>query len=227
MSASTNPTNHPQPFRDSLESAARRRCTLYRQFFTAQGLRPDQPFRCVAVLTTDLPGEVIEVAIVDEGNRVFTRRAAPVQSISPGAQAHHGLSMDDLEHEWPLSSWVQRLESLLAAPGPDGQAVPVVAWAGRFLQEAFTNSLGRPLGVDVIDLQAPVSQADREINPYSRFRPSLQGMNWTVPLPQVDPRAARNAALCTRLMLREVMTEQVVTTPPTTAGQPRRNHQVT
>ena len=48
--------------------------------------------------TTDFHGEIIEIAIIDlQGNVILDQRIKPQGDISPGAQAVHGISLDDLK----------------------------------------------------------------------------------------------------------------------------------
>lgn len=56
--------------------------------------------------TTDLRGEIIEIAIIDNnGQPLLNQRIKPLGEIAPGAYAVHGISLDDLQNE-PLFSEV-------------------------------------------------------------------------------------------------------------------------
>lgn len=50
--------------------------------------------------TTDLYGEIIEIAVIDlQGNVLLNQRIKPVGEIAPGAEAVHGISLDALQNE--------------------------------------------------------------------------------------------------------------------------------
>ena len=76
--------------------------------------------------TTDLDGEVIELAIIDpSGATLFNRRFNPISPVSPGATAVNGLTNDMLASERPFPEMYKELASILA-----GASVVVIYNAG-------------------------------------------------------------------------------------------------
>jgi len=184
---------------------AQRRCTLYREKLHALGLMPGTPMRFIALLTSGLPGEALEVAVVDEQGRPWTRRARPLGEIESGARKIHGLNTGDLAHEALLTEWKDELLSRLSAPTAQGSVPVVVAWTGGFVARALSASLGEPFPVALVDVQAAVREADLEINPDNRYRPSLAGLQWTVEIPVADPTRSLSAALAIRVAVYKLL----------------------
>lgn len=206
---------------DTFQEQAAQRFAAYRAELLSLGLTPGLPFRTIAVLTTDLPGEAIEVAVIMEDGQAISHRARPTGIISASATQIHGLSAGDLEGENTLRARQRGLEARLSAPGVDGLPVPVVAWAGAFVSEALSNSFDSPLSVKLLDLQLSVQAGDRSFNPSARYRPSLGGMNYTVDVPQPDKRSSLSTATCTRLVLDALLNGAPITVPPAFVPQQR------
>lgn len=201
-----------------LHAQATRRLHAYRQALLALPLTPGQPFRTLALLTTDLPGEAFEVAVVLEDGRALVRRARPHGDVSPGARKVHGLDRGDLVGEVPLSARRHSLEARLMSPGTDGQPVPLLAWAGKFVADALSNSFTlagqAPFTLPLLDLQAAIRRADLELDPNQRYHPQLRGMNWTVDVPTPEPTSALSAAQVTRQVVLAILTGEAIRRPP-------------
>lgn len=72
--------------------------------------------------TTDLDGEIIELAIIDATGRVlFNRRFNPILPVAPGATAVHHLTNETLANERPFAEFHEELATILA-----GAAVVVI-----------------------------------------------------------------------------------------------------
>lgn len=198
----------------SLHDQATERLLAYRAALAEQGLRPGLPFRTLAVLTTDLPGEVIELAVTLEDGTRRVHRARPTTQIAPGAQRVHGLTLEQLKDEPPLRARRQALEQVLAAPDQHGQLVPLVIWAGEFTLDALSNSFGTPFTLPMVSLQSLVRACNMAINPSARYRPSLDGMNWTVPLRAPDRASALSTAQVTRELVELLLTGEAIHTAP-------------
>lgn len=68
--------------------------------------------------TTDLYGEIIELAMINpKGETVFNRRFKPVEPVSAGAQAVHGISTEMLANEPTFAECVPDVLGLLANAG--------------------------------------------------------------------------------------------------------------
>lgn len=66
--------------------------------------------------TTDLYGEIIELAIIDlSGNALYNRRFNPLSVIQPGAQAIHGLTVEMLVNEPRWSAEIEIIRALVAS----------------------------------------------------------------------------------------------------------------
>ena len=204
------PTRLPVTFPEQ----AARRFEASRAELHALGWTAGLPFRTIAVLTTDLPGEAIEVAVILEDGSSRLHRAKPLGVISPGASRIHGLIADDLRGELPLRSRQRHLEALLLQSGPDGEPVPTVAWAGRFVSQALNNSFDTPFNVPLLDLQSAVHAADLHLNPDSQYRPMLSGMLWTVDVPLPDRTSALSMATVTRQVLLALLEGTPIQHPP-------------
>lgn len=192
---------------------AAQRVHLYADALAALGVTSATPLRFLAVLTTDLPGEVIEVAVTDHTGAATVHRVRPSGPMSPGAQRHHGISLDDLQHEPPLSDV---LPGVLAALGTSMNPPPVIiAWAGQFVRDAIIASAP---GADLptwIDLQDLVYRQDLRLNELLRYRPSLAGMAYTVQTPPIDPTSALSAAQALSAVTGGITHRHAIDTPPT------------
>lgn len=68
--------------------------------------------------TTDMYGEIIELAIINlKGEVVFNRRFNPIEPISAGAQAVHGITADMVANEPRFSECAADVSELLAKAG--------------------------------------------------------------------------------------------------------------
>ncbi|ULH18108.1 hypothetical protein MF271_24450 (plasmid) [Deinococcus sp. KNUC1210] len=197
-----------------LHEQATRRLLAYRDALAEQGLHPGLPFRTLAVLTTDLPGEVIELAVTLEDGTHRVQRARPVTPIAPTASRVHGLTVELLQDERPLRTRRRSLEHLLNQPDASGRAVPLVIWAGEFAQEALSNSFETPFTVPILSLQPLIQTCNLAINPSVRYRPSLDGMNWTVPLREPNRTSALSVAQVTRALVDLLLTGEAIRTAP-------------
>lgn len=64
--------------------------------------------------TTDLHGEIIEIAIINsKGEALLDERIKPLGKVSEGAQWVHGISLDMLAHEQSFAELYPRLKSVL------------------------------------------------------------------------------------------------------------------
>ena len=198
----------------SLHDQATQRLLAYRVALTEQGLRPGLPFRTLAVLTTDLPGEVIELAVTLEDGTQRVQRAWPATEIAPDASRVHGLTLEKLQEEQPLRARRRSLEHLLSTPDQRGQVIPLVIWAGEFTQDALSNSFGSPFTLPVVSLQPLIRACNMAINPSVRYRPSLDGMNWTVPLRAPNRTSALSVAQVTRELVELLLTGEAIHTAP-------------
>ncbi|WP_189091128.1 hypothetical protein [Deinococcus ruber] len=202
------------PFDALLHDQATRRLLAYRAALAEQGLCPGLPFRTLAVLTTDLPGEVIELAVTLEDGTHRVQRARPATPMAPAASQVHGLTLEMLQNEQPLRTRRRSLEHLLSQPDADGQAVPLVIWAGDFTRDALSNSFETPFTLPLVSLQPLIQACNVAINPSARSRPSLDGMNWTVPLRAPDRTLALSVAQSTRELVDLLLTSEAIRTAP-------------
>lgn len=68
--------------------------------------------------TTDLNGEIIELAIINlKGETVYNQRFNPITPVSPGAQAIHGISTEMLANEPRFEECAAELRGLLEGTG--------------------------------------------------------------------------------------------------------------
>lgn len=202
----------------SLHDQATHRLLAYRAALAEQGLRPGFPFRTLAVLTTDLPGEVIELAVTLEDGTHRMHRARPTTAVASGASRVHGLTLEHLQDEPPLRARRQALEQVLSAPDQHGQVVPLVIWAGEFTLNALSNSFGTPFPLPMVSLQSLVRACNMAINPNARYRPSLDGMNWTVPLRAADRTSTLSTAQVTRELVELLLSGEAIHTAPPRQG---------
>lgn len=174
----------------TFEEQAAQRMTLYADALHTHGVFPGAPLAFVGVLTTGLPGEVIELALITPGAE-HVWRAQPLGPIEGGAYRRHGLTTLDLASEPPFTQVYPQMLEVLQSAGP----VTLIAWTGRFITAAVAASLppGTP-PLTPLDLQAIVDEQDRTLNPYARYLPSLPGMGYTVETPQIDPASALSHA---------------------------------
>jgi len=179
-------------------TAAQKRAERYAERLEAAGLCADAPYRTLGVLTTGLPGEVIEVALLDEHGRPYVRRCCPSGEVEPGAFNVHGLQRQDLLTQPPISDWAGEFCRALTAPASDGRVPVVVCWAGALVRHALSAGLGSTFSVPLLDLQALVDPQDDGRAPY---RVSLSSMRWTVDLPEADRTRALSTALVTRTLV--------------------------
>ena len=64
--------------------------------------------------TADLRGEIIEIGIIDaSGNVLLDQRIKPAGQIAPGAQAVHGISIDDLQDAPTFPDVYPEIKSIL------------------------------------------------------------------------------------------------------------------
>ncbi len=64
--------------------------------------------------TTDLKGEIIELAIIDnQGNVLFNKRIKPQGKMNPKAQAIHGISLDDLKDAQTFPELYNELKAII------------------------------------------------------------------------------------------------------------------
>ena len=68
--------------------------------------------------TTDLNGEIIELAIINlKGDLVFNQRFKPLTPVSEGARAKHGISDEMLANEKPFTDYSRDLLIMLSTAG--------------------------------------------------------------------------------------------------------------
>jgi DNA polymerase-3 subunit epsilon len=80
----------------------------------ANEIQADQNAVILDTETTDLDGEIIEIAIINmTGEVLFNQRIKPLSDISPGAYAVHGISLDDLKDEPQFPDVYPQLVELL------------------------------------------------------------------------------------------------------------------
>lgn len=212
-------TDLPRP--STFPEQAAQRVNLYADTLLSLGITPATPLRFLAVLTTGLPGEVIEIAVLDGQGNGPVLRARPHGPIDPGAQMHHGLSAAVLSGEAPLTEQLEPLLSALAATGEESGPPTVITWAGPFIEQALRASLGPDAALPAFtSLQDAVHEQDLRLNPLLRYRPSLPGMNYTVEMPATDPTSASANANALRVVTQAILNRQHVTTPPPIRPRP-------
>jgi len=175
-----------------IQTQALRRIEAYGQEFTALGLSVTTKFRVLAVLTSGLPGEVLELSLLDEAGQLTTHRARPLQPVPPEASRIHHLTDEVLQNEVPLLHRKHALLVRLRSPDIDGQPVKVIAWAGSFVQAALEHTLNTPLGLDILSIQDAVARGDRVL----------------------DPTASQSTARITAQLLALIFARQAIHSPP-------------
>lgn len=175
---------------DLTEQCARRRLAAYQPRFADL----TAPFQAVAVLTTDLDGEAFEIAFARDDTSTLTLRGCPGNPISPDSRAVHGVALEDLVNMPALAVHRFGLDVLL-------RDRPTLMFNAPFVQRALDHAMTRagrpPLPWDtytIVDVQAQVRAADLDLDPDYRYRPSLQGLEWTVPIGTVDRTRALGSA---------------------------------
>lgn len=187
---------------------AQERCGRYRAALREHGFGPQGRHSFVAVVTTDLPGEILRLALVSSRGTVRHWDFKPVGPISAGAKRHHGLSAEAFA-DAPL--FAQRLDEVLGALQ---EAAPLAAWNGGFVKEALDNSAGVQLDLEIASMQDVIDGVNTQHDPLRRYPPSLDGMRWTVPVPQFAPDNAVQAALAARAALHHIQQGKAATEPP-------------
>lgn len=190
---------------------------LYREALILAGLRPKMAVRYLGVLTTDLCGEVVEVAMVDvQANgesRVYTSRVRPQSPVSPEAAQVHGLTTADLQNYETMDQLAPRLLDRIMAPDAQGYSVPLVAWSGNFIHDALRMSAA-VAWPDILSIQSLVIGAELAQGRSVRYPPSLEAMRWTVEIPRQDPRRARSSAEITRQLVQKLLASDYATIAP-------------
>jgi len=158
--------------RYDLTSAAERRVLLAQALARRCRVLNDTPLALLSVLTSDLPGEVVELTLLTP-QATHTRRARPHLAPQPGAVRVHHLDAAALSGESTIDRWYGRLPPLL-------EGLTVVAWAGRFTRDAIDQSLelqGRaPSGLEIVDLQQWTFETMQALR-HQPYRPDLP---WTL-----------------------------------------------
>ncbi|ADV66026.1 hypothetical protein [Deinococcus maricopensis] len=169
------------------------RLDAYREALRAYGLTPGQPYRVLAVLTTGLPGEAIEVAVLREDGSAFVRRAFPSVEVEVGAARVHGLDRSGLLGEAPLAEW---REALLA----ELRGFTVRAWAAAFALQALNAALAaggaEPIQGTVTGVQDLLERAYPD-----EPRPALRAVCLQLQVPVPDGRSALGTAQATRAVV--------------------------
>lgn len=80
----------------------------------AKGVLSDENVIILDTETTDLNGEIIELAIIDvKGNLLFDERIQPEGKMSPDAEAAHGIALDELLDKPLFSYFHPKLKQLI------------------------------------------------------------------------------------------------------------------
>lgn len=80
----------------------------------ATGVLEDDTVIILDTETTDLDGEIIELAIIDnQGNTVFNSRIKPQGEMNPKAQDSHGISLEDLQDAPTFPELYEQLKSII------------------------------------------------------------------------------------------------------------------
>jgi len=119
MSAPTA-LNTGTPMVNDVQTQALRRIDAYHTQLHRLGLHMDTPIRVLGVLTSGLPGEVLELSLLDETGHLTTHRARPVNPIPAAATAIHGLTDEALCQAWPLARRHAALLTRLRSPDRQG-----------------------------------------------------------------------------------------------------------
>jgi len=117
MSAPTTLNTVP-PMVNDVQTQALRRIDAYHTQLHRLGLHMDTPIQVLGILTSGLPGEVLELSLLDETGHLTTHRARPINRIP--AAAIHGLTDDALCEAWTLARRHAALLARLRSPDRQG-----------------------------------------------------------------------------------------------------------